>query len=401
MSSQNGFPQELLNQPPAARLSYFKVFTMAHPLLKEAYEKLRSVIREPTGTSLVFVTGPAGVGKTTLRLRLVQKLTEEALPTLATTPGRIPVVGIEAIGPDSVNWNWKDYYRRLLSALDEPLLGSKVKPDPWVDPMGRKVSLPPLPNEVAPALRQSVELALRHRQPLAVFIDEAQHMSRIASGRKLQDQLDCIKSLANMTRTVHVLVGSYELLAFRNLSGQLSRRSIDVHFRRYRADSASDVQAFLNVLHTFERHLPLKKESHLTQHWDYLYERTNGCVGVLKDWLSRTLAALLERGKESLTLKDLAEQALSVSQCEKMITEALEGESILQEKKESSTRLRKLLGIDTAFLADPGRCTTTDAIGQRKFEVSPKKSKGRVGVPNPKRYPIGRRNDVIESACNL
>jgi hypothetical protein len=399
MSSQNGFPQTLLNQPPAARLSYFKAFTMAHPLLKEAYEKLRNVIREPAGTSLVFVTGPAGVGKTTLRFRLVQKLTEEALASLAATPGRIPVVGIEAIGPDSVNWNWKDYYRRLLFALDEPLLDSKVKPDGWVNPRERKYSSL-LPNEVAAELRQSVEQALRHRQPLAVVIDEAQHISRIASGRKLQDQLDCIKSLANMTQTVHVLVGSYELLAFRNLSGQLSRRSIDVHFGRYRADSASDVEAFLNVLHTFEQHLPLKKESNLTHHWDYLYERSNGCVGVLKDWLSRTLAVTLERGKESVTLKDLTEQALSVSQCEKMITEALEGESMLQEKKESSTRLRKLLGIDTTLLATPGPCATGDTISQQNSESS-RRPKARVGVPNPKRYPIGTKNDATESACNL
>ncbi len=394
MSSQNGFPQELLKHPPAARLNYFKAFTMAHPLLKEAYEKLRGIIREPAGTSLVFVTGPAGVGKTTLRFRLVQKLTEEALTSLAATPGRILVVGTEAIGPDSVNFNWKDYYRRLLFALDEPLVDSKVKPDGWVNPRPRKFSSL-LPNEVAAELRQSVEQALRHRQPLAVVIDEAQHISRIASGRKLQDQLDCIKSLANLTQTVHVLVGSYELLSFRNLSGQLSRRSIDVHFRRYRADSASDVQAFLNVIHTFERHLPLKKESNLTKYWDYLYERTNGCVGVLKDWLSRTLASILERGKESVTLKDLAEQALSVSQCEKMITEALEGESILQEKKEPSAWLRKLLGIETTL------CTTADATSQRNAEGSPKKPKARVGVPNPKRYPIGKRNDVTESACNL
>jgi hypothetical protein len=155
------------------------------------------------------------------------------------------------------------------------------------------------------------------------------------------------------------------------------------------------------VLHTFERHLPLKKESNLAKHWDYLYERSNGCVGVLKDWLCRTLAVTLERGKESVTPKDLADQALSVSQCEKMITEALEGESILQEKKECSTRLRNLLGIDRALLADPGPCTTTDTTCQQKCEVSSRRPNARVGVPNPKRYPIGKKNDVTESACNL
>ena len=43
-----------------------------------------------------------------------------------------------------------------------------------------------------------------------------------------------IKSTASRAQTVHVLIGTYELLAFRNLSGQLSRRSVDLHFSRYR-----------------------------------------------------------------------------------------------------------------------------------------------------------------------
>ena len=81
----------------------------------------------------------------------------------------------------------------------------------------------------------AVERALRFRRPVAVLIDEAQHLARMGSGRRLSDQLDVIKSIANCTGTVHVLLGTYELLAFRNLSAQLSRRSIDIHFPRYRA----------------------------------------------------------------------------------------------------------------------------------------------------------------------
>ena len=35
------------------------------------------------------------------------------------------------------------------------------------------------------------------------------------------DQLDHLKSLAIMSQVVHVLVGTYDLMAFRNLSAQL------------------------------------------------------------------------------------------------------------------------------------------------------------------------------------
>src|SRR5207249_6305769 len=91
-------------------------------------------------------------------------------------------------------------------------------------------------------LSYAAEQALRYRRPPVVFVDEAQHIARIASGRRLSDQLDVIKSIANRTQTVHVLLGTYELLAFRNLSAQLSRRSVDVHFARYSADSPEDRQ---------------------------------------------------------------------------------------------------------------------------------------------------------------
>ena len=92
-----------------------------------------------------------------------------------------------------------------------------------------------------------------------VFVDEAQHLARIASGRRLSDQLDVIKSIANRTETVHVLLGTYELLAFRNLSAQLSRRSVDLHFQRYRADCGEDRQVFRSVLLTFQKQLPFPK----------------------------------------------------------------------------------------------------------------------------------------------
>ena len=90
---------------------------------------------------------------------------------------------------------------------------------------------------------------------------------------KLQDQSDSIKSRsANLTKTVHVLVGTYELLPFRNLSGQLSRRSVDIHFPRYRADRREDYLAFQSVLFTFQRHLPLEGNTDLLKHFDFCYE---------------------------------------------------------------------------------------------------------------------------------
>jgi energy-coupling factor transporter ATP-binding protein EcfA2 len=378
--SQECFPRELLNRPISERLAYFRAYTVAHPRLKEADAALKRAIQEPAGGSLIFVLGPTGVGKTTLRLRVEQYLKEAFLTEAKEDVGRIAVVAVEAVAPDSGNFSWKDYYQRALRALDEPLLRHKINyGDPDV-PAGRAAGS---------ELRYALEQALRFRRPAAMMIDEAQHLTKMPSGRRLADQLDSLKSLASLTGCLHVLIGTYELLPCRNLSAQLSRRSIDIHFRRYQSSDVNDVETFQRVLFSFQRQLPLAEEPQLWRDWEYCYARSIGCVGVLKDWLTRGLAAALEAGATTLTRKHLEQHSWSTDQCEKMAQEALEGEFALAEKKEARTRLITLLGLDpkpgsadtvVPEIAARARETRTRGVGRRR---------GRIGERSPVRDEIG------------
>ncbi|WP_445630552.1 ATP-binding protein [Nostoc sp. DSM 114167] len=383
MTRLNGFPLELLTRPTTERLAYFKQYTVAHPRLKEVYEILMRTIAEPAGASFIFVYGPSGIGKTTLWQRVEQKLKELALPKLESDRARVPVVGIEALAPESRYFNWKEYYTRALITLEEPLIDHKF--DYGVRGISRndfgKINVES--KVVAPALRRALENALIHRHPDVFFVDEAQHFGKVASGYKLQDQLDCLKSLANMTGILHCLLGTYELLTFRNLSGQLSRRSVDIHFRRYCADSPEDVQAFKSVLLTFQQHIPLAETPNLVDHWEYFYERTLGCVGTLKDWLIRVLNDALDRQATTITLKNLQKRALSVAQCQKMFKEIQEGERQLSETEADVQNLRSALGLGAKPIVLP--------------EETPKTTRppGKVGKRKPKRDPIGVQQDVI------
>ncbi|WP_228061375.1 hypothetical protein [[Phormidium] sp. LEGE 05292] len=89
-------------------------------------------------------------------------------------------------------------------------------------------------------------------------------------------QINWIKSIANLTGTVHILFGTYELLNCPPLNGQVGRRSEDIHIPRYHADEAEDVAEFRKIISTFQRHLPLHSEPNLEQHYEYLLE---GSVG--------------------------------------------------------------------------------------------------------------------------
>jgi hypothetical protein len=362
------FPPELLEQSPEARLDYFKSLTIAHPLLRDADAALKQALQEPAGWSLIFVYGPTGVGKTTLRRRVERHLKESMIEVLRRDPGIMPAVSLEAPAPDSRQFSWKDYYRRALVALEEPLTDRKLTYAAHTSfrcASGRAPSDPRVPGI---ELRLALESGLIHRRPKAFFIDEAQHLTKIKSGRKLQDQLDSIKSLASLTNTVHVLVGTYELLPFRNLSAQLSRRSIDIHFPRYRAESSRGYAAFRNVVFTLQQHLPLPGESDLLSHIEYCYERSIGCVGLVKDWLTRALALAIDQGADAVSLKMLQKTAWSLDQSERMAREAVDGESGLSEREEIRDRLKQLLqlGPTTSAPTTARANPPSPRVGQRR-----------------------------------
>jgi hypothetical protein len=74
------------------------------------------------------------------------------------------------------------------------------------------------------------------------------------------------------------------------VSAQLSRRSVEVQFGRYRTSVDKDRPAFKSMMLTFERQLPVSEEPDLVGLGEWLSEGSLGCVGVLRNWLNRALA---------------------------------------------------------------------------------------------------------------
>src|ERR1041385_6448057 len=116
MTVAAGFPRELLTRPPEERLAYFRAYTVAHPVDADAKDKLMASISESEPNSLVFVFGPTGVGKTTLRLKVEQVISNELRPGLEQDRGRIPVVGVEAIAPESSALSGVEFENRSIMA---------------------------------------------------------------------------------------------------------------------------------------------------------------------------------------------------------------------------------------------------------------------------------------------
>ena len=116
--------------------------------------------------------------------------------------------------------------------------------------------------------------------------------------------MDTVKSIANLTGTLHLLAGTYELLDLCDLSAELARRAYDVHLPRY-GESAHDQKIFTNVVRSLQIHLPLAAQTDLSPLADYLYERSLGCVGILKDWLAEALVLAIDDGCSGVSGNEL------------------------------------------------------------------------------------------------
>ena len=390
MSSEREFSLELLQATKEHRLNYYDEYTMAHPFLDRAFEDLKPLVRHCGETRLIFIVGPTGVGKTKLRQLTEQWILEELWESVRKNMGHLAVASVEAVLQKSGLFNAKDHLKRCLYALHEPEVFIKNKINYGVDGVYRsddgKLAIKSRILETD--LGWSLEQALKHRHPQIFFIDEAHHMLAVASGRKLTEVPEAIKSLANRTQVLHGLIGTYKLLTLNDIGDQLSRRSIYIHLPRYDAKYIEDREDWQSIVWNFQSQIPINEEPDFISHWEYLFERSLGCVGILKNWTRNAFADAMEDEAETVTLKHLEERALSIGQCQKILKKIKKGERNYKKIEGEAIKLREELDLGIKPIP---RNTTISQSQYENNQTSTQKSKSKTGVGqrNPKRDPIG------------
>jgi hypothetical protein len=371
-----GFDLSLLTRPAPERLQHFRSYVAKHKRLTDLDKQITAALDEPAGAGFMFVVGPTGIGKSTVRDVIFRRVINQAMAEMQTDPGYIPIAGIEVIASGHKSYNWHDHWTRALDALEEPLIEHKTLPArSKIDRLTSGARL----RERTAALRRSFEIGARNRRLRAFTLDEAQHLTHVPA-TLLRYQLETVKSVANLSKALHVLFGTYELLLLRNASGQLGRRAVTVHFDRYQAKSDQDILAFAEVVQSFQLQMPLPEKPDLLPHLEYCFERSLGCVGVLKDWFSRALSEAIDKKMKTLTVTDLRRHELPPSVLLAMSAEFIDGEKRLFEEEAAFTLIKERLGISARQRKD-AKSTAKDG--------KPRKAKRGVGRRNPKRDKVG------------
>ncbi|HKQ99077.1 MAG TPA: ATP-binding protein [Pyrinomonadaceae bacterium] len=380
MSDQSCFDSCLLARPWKERMQYFNSYMANHRRLNEVDKQIMAALKEPAGAGFMFVIGPTGIGKTTARKVIYRRIINQAAGEMLADPGYLPIAGFAATTHGSNRYNWHDHWVRSLEALNEPLIEHKKL---FGTPTTVEVHWTARLRERLAALRRSFETSAKIRRLRTFLIDEAHHLTYV-SDKMLRYQLEAIKSAADESEAMHVLFGTYELLLLRNASGQLGRRAITVHFDRYRAESDDDITSFVQVIKSFQVQMPLVKAPDLLPHAEYCFERSLGCVGLLKDWFSRSLADVLENNAKTLTYRHLQKHEYPASVLLAISTEFLKGEDQLSEAESTFALIKERLGIGIRQ-----RKAVTKKGKQNTDKTTPHKSKHTFAKQKPKRDKVG------------
>ena len=368
------------------RVVNFQQSTAEHAKLKAAYELARIACGRVGSEKVVIVTGPTGVGKSTMARKLYRDLRNDCRDEVGASPDIIPVLGLSAVPATGRTFSWKDFYIRLLHQARDPVTNTSLLAPSTPDLLGDVIVDSPADRMVADKLRRCVETALKRRKCRWLIIDEGHHILLHKDALVNQIQFETLKSLASETNATIVLVGTYKLLDIRDRSGQLMRRSDIIHLPRYDLLKHEDQDSFIQVLKRFEGYFDLAIPPVLVKDSTQFLIKTIGCVGILKEWLARAYAEYLRLGRTSpFDINFALPYALPNKALITIATEATEGEEKLRDVND-----RALVNILTSRQVDPSAERWAPVNGKRPSIPTPKQAgRRRVGERNPKRDPVG------------
>jgi GTPase SAR1 family protein len=293
-----------------------------HEYFDEARSGIMFKLDCSTNVEVVVLVGPSGVGKTTLMNQIAESIVDRERAAMVCDPNFVPVIVTTAAATGHRQFDWRILYRDALRLLFDPFVGERTT-TPQARAAQNKLAGETLS---ASQLRCDLEDELRIRNTKYWFIDEAQHILMGGRSGVPGNQFDVLKSIAQRTGLKLLLSGPYELMEHVSHSAQLARRSEVIYLPRYRWDKKGDLQQFGNALVTILQQFDMSGYPAPSAHLDFFYKGSIGCVGILKDWLTKAFAKAMVCKSTSLEIQHLRDTRLEAKTLRRILADIQAGE---------------------------------------------------------------------------
>jgi DNA polymerase III delta prime subunit len=250
-----------------------------HHELDETVDRLYHHLKAPGDRKNVFLVGPSGVGKTTAAQLLKKKVWENE-PDLDSDEGRgkIPAIYVLLRHPTGGIFRFKELFEGALIDLNDPFVGNARRSEG--------------------ELREAYIKALKKRKVRAVLIDEGATLTKATVPKGNRTVAEALMSLGDASKVVHYFFGTDQLSDLLFPTYQLNRRCRTFRFRHYDKRNSDDRSTLISVTETLLEQAPIPYEVGLPSKFvGSLFERTNGCIGTLHEWL---LSAIRDAPTESM-----------------------------------------------------------------------------------------------------
>ena len=347
-------------------------------------------------SKLVWLIGPAGVGKGTLVEQLVEEWNEPA----ANDPWHLPAVSIRAPSSHGPVYPWIAMYTGIDRRLQDPLPAYKVNQAESVERLRNgKISAR---KGTTDYLRDSVFSAVRDRNVEVLFIDEAINLLANRRGQALVAQLDIIRDLIDGLDCKVILASTPRILDIfeevrdsnnkgENLTCEIIRRTDKVYFHRYglrKKTWREEFRKFKKLVQGLFDQLPEAYRLELSSdNLKSLQIDSVGCVGILVKWLIRAMVLCKAEEDERLNWRHFEETTLSDAEWEVLEEQCTRGEEkYAKDQAYSGCGLKRRLKSEPEELAFENGADVSRTDSHKGRQAKQK----RIGIPNPSRPPVGR-----------
>ncbi|MBU3068263.1 TniB family NTP-binding protein [Aestuariicella sp. G3-2] len=349
---------------------------IAHKNFKQVYDKLERYFQHGRSDEAICVIAPAGMGKTTMGELLISDF--QSRQDNGWMSDYAPPVMIEMPSQYNNDFPWKAFIESILEKLGDCGMQSKVDLDENEE-LRRKGFFAQKTTRLSIA---KLEKLLRERikafRPIVIVFDESQNMVEGLSESKKRENVNRIKNWANTMETKFVFFGTHGAKGFLNLNEQLARRVVPIYFPRYKKNNPEDCKHFFDFYVNLIENLEIPIDKNVLEDFDFIYNHTLGCPGILSSWLHSSIAFCLENNFRELEKSILEEFKFSFDRL-----------SII----EREVKIYELYFESTQQEFCPS-LVCVDDIGQMELIENPKTNirrgnrKSKPGTQKPRRYPV-------------